>query len=168
MADPASSGGHFAPSGTVADGIHRFPLRVYYEDTDAGGIVYHANYLRFAERARTEMMRLLGAEHTVLRAEGGAVWAVRSATVEFLRPARLDDLVTVETRVIDVGGASVRLRQVQVLSGGPRFVGELAAKPPELAIIEVRLACLDADGRPVRLPARVRTALAGVADGDGR
>jgi acyl-CoA thioesterase FadM len=70
--------------------------------------------------------------------------------------------------VIDIGGASVRLRQVQVLSGGPRFVGELAAKPPELAIIEVRLACLDADGRPVRLPARVRTALAGVADGDGR
>jgi acyl-CoA thioester hydrolase len=157
-----------ALSGTVADGVHRFPLRVYYEDTDAGGIVYHATYLRFAERARTEMMRLLGAEHTVMRAESGAVWAVRSANVEFLRPARLDDLVTVETRVIDVGGASVRLRQVQVLSGGPRFAAELAAKPPELAIIEVRLACLDADGRPVRLPARVRTALAGVADGDGR
>lgn len=157
-----------APSGTVADGVHRFPVRVYYEDTDAGGIVYHAAYLRFAERARTEMMRLLGAEHTVLRAESGVVWAVRSANVEFLRPARLDDLLTVETTVREIGGASAWLRQVQILSGGPRFEAELAAKPPELAIIEVRLACLDADGRPVRLPARARTALAGVAVGDGR
>ena len=164
MADPHD----VAPSGTVADGAHRFPLRVYYEDTDAGGIVYHASYLRFAERARTEMMRLLGAEHTALRAESGAVWAVRSLTVEYLRPARLDDVLAVETRVVETGGASARLRQTVFLSGGPRFLPDLAAKPPELAIIEVRLACLDADGRPVRLPARARTALAGVAGGDAR
>jgi acyl-CoA thioester hydrolase len=109
------------------------------------------------------MMRELGAEHTRLRAESGAIWAVRSATAEFLRPARLDDILTVETRVQAVGGATVRLRQTAFLSGGPRFVPDLAAKPPELAIIEVRLACLDADGRPVRLPARARSALAGVA-----
>lgn len=164
MADPHG----VAPSGIVADGVHRFPLRVYYEDTDAGGIVYHASYLRFAERARTEMMRVTGAEHTALLAESGVVWAVRSLAIEYLRPARLDDLLAVETRVVETGGASARLRQTVILSGGPRFVSDLAAKPPELAIIEVRLACLDADGRPVRLPARARSALAGVAPSGAR
>jgi acyl-CoA thioester hydrolase len=163
MTDPHAIAPSGAATGVVVDGVHRLPLRVYYEDTDAGGIVYHANYLRFAERARTEMMRVLGAEHTLLKAESGAVWAVRAASADFFRPARLDDVVVVETRVQEVGGATVRLSQRIFLSGGPRFVSDLAAKPPELAHIQVRLACLDGDGRPVRLPPRARMALSGVA-----
>ncbi|TAN70399.1 MAG: YbgC/FadM family acyl-CoA thioesterase, partial [Magnetospirillum sp.] len=92
---------------------HVFPIRVYYEDTDAGGIVYHSNYLNFAERARTELVREMGISQRVMLEEGGGTaFAVRSATLDFLRPAKLDDLLRVETEVTAVGGASVELRQI--------------------------------------------------------
>ncbi len=77
------------------------PVRVYYEDTDAGGIVYHANYLRFLERARTDWLRALGAVHSRIAENSGAVFVVRDMTIDFQSPARLDDLLTVDVRVLE-------------------------------------------------------------------
>ncbi|MGE0719808.1 MAG: tol-pal system-associated acyl-CoA thioesterase [Alphaproteobacteria bacterium] len=136
-----------ASSGTLADGRHIFPIRVYYEDTDAAGIVYYANYLKFAERGRTELMRALGAEHRALLASDGVLWAVRRCVVDYLMPARLDDRLDIVTSVADVGAA--RLDMLQVVRRGAA----------ELARLAVRLACLDATGRPRRMPSAVRDAL---------
>ena len=80
---------------------HIFPLRVYYEDTDAGGIVYYANYLRFAERARTEYLRSVGADHQTLLAEDGIAFTVRQCSVDYMSPAFLDDPLEVHTRLLD-------------------------------------------------------------------
>lgn len=123
---------------------HLFPVRVYYEDTDAGGIVYHSIYLNFAERARTELVRELGISQAALLAEGeGHAFAVRTAEVDYLKPARLDDLLQVETVVTEVGGASARMRQVvRRLDDGA-----------ELVRLNVRLAFISLTGRPARIPA---------------
>ncbi|CCG40042.1 tol-pal system-associated acyl-CoA thioesterase [Magnetospirillum molischianum] len=124
---------------------HLHPIRVYYEDTDAGGIVYHSCYLNFAERARTEMVRDLGISQQSLLQEGTA-FAVRRAVVDFLRPARLDDLLTVETELCSVGGASLDLAQtIRRNDDGT-----------ELVRIEVRLGYITLSGRPTRLPAAMR------------
>lgn len=128
-------------------GVHRFPIRVYYEDTDAAGIVYYANYLKFAERARTEMMRDSGSDHQALARDFDAVFAVSRCEIEYLKPALLDDLLTVETRVLDVGAAVIRLDQ-QVRRGEDL-----------LARLRLRIACLSRQGRPVRLPDAMRIAL---------
>jgi len=88
------------------DKKHRYEVRVYFEDTDAGGIVYHATYLRFAERARSECLRDLGFPHAELVARHGMFFVVRRAKLDYLRPARLDDLLVVTTEVLTVGGAS--------------------------------------------------------------
>ena len=88
-----------------APATHRFPVRVYYEDTDAAGVVYYANYLKFAERARTEMMRAAGADHAGLAAAHGVALTVRRCEIDYLRPARLDDLIEGETRILQGGGA---------------------------------------------------------------
>lgn len=131
-----------------ADGRHRYTLRVYYEDTDAGGVVYHATYLRFAERARTEALRDAGVPHAELLADHGVMFMVRRIEVDYLRPARLDDSLSVVTEPIVVGGASATLRQ-DVL--GPEGL---------CAILTVRLACVKpGDGRPGRLPQRWRAVL---------
>ncbi|HLB81241.1 MAG TPA: tol-pal system-associated acyl-CoA thioesterase [Dongiaceae bacterium] len=131
-----------------APATHRFPLRVYYEDTDAAGVVYYANYLKFAERARTEMMRAAGADHAGLAAAHGVALTVRRCEIDYLRPARLDDLIEVETRILEVGGAAVDGEQVIRRDG------------VDLARIRVRLACVDQAGRATRLPAPLRAALA--------
>jgi acyl-CoA thioester hydrolase len=127
--------------------VHRFPIRVYYEDTDAGGMVYYANYLKFAERARTEMLRASGSSHRAMIETFDTVFAVSRCEVDYLRPALLDDLLTVETRVAEVGAAVVRLDQ-RVLRGE-----ELLAR------LAIRVACLNRKGRPQRLPDPVREAL---------
>ena len=75
------------PSGRILDGVHILPLRIYYEDTDAAGIVYYANWLRFLERGRTELLRLLGQEHSALREERGIAWVVRRCVIDYLKPA---------------------------------------------------------------------------------
>src|ERR1700686_4883991 len=90
---------------------HSLPLRVYYEDTDAAGIVYYANYLKFAERGRTEMMRDLGFAHSAIAAETGTIFTVRRLAADYRSPARLDDALSVETRIIEIGGATVLLDQ---------------------------------------------------------
>ena len=126
---------------------HVFPLRVYYEDTDAGGIVYYANYLRFAERARTEYLRSVGADHQTLLAEDGIAFTVRQCSVDYMSPAFLDDPLEVHTRFLEVRGASLRAEQV------------VKRKTDELARRNVRLACVGDDGRPRRMPTAFRSAL---------
>jgi len=115
-------------------------VRVYYEDTDAAGIVYHANYLRFAERARTEWLRRSGLTHPQLIERHGCQFAVRRCSLDFRRPARLDDLLTVRTRLLRSGGARIELAQ-DVLRGEELLVG-----------LTVELALLDRAGRPRRVP----------------
>src|SRR5689334_23672771 len=92
------------------DVTHVFPVRVYYEDTDAGGIVYHANYLRFAERARTEVLRDLGVPHADLVRDWKLMFVVRRAKLDYLRPARLDDSLAVVTEPVEMRAAVVKLR----------------------------------------------------------
>jgi acyl-CoA thioester hydrolase len=130
------------------EGGHRYTVRVYYEDTDAGGVVYHAAYLRFAERARTEALRDLGVPHTELLQRFTLMFVVRRVEVDYLRPARLDDSLTVVTEPVTVGGASVVLRQ------------DVRGPEGSCAVLSVRLACIDIrQGKPGRLPQRWRTAL---------
>jgi acyl-CoA thioester hydrolase len=102
--------------GEIRDGRHVLTLRVYYEDTDFSGVVYHASYLRFMERGRTDYMRLIGADHRALfeaaeREAPGFAFVVRAMTIEFLKPARMDDVVEVVTAPQEVKGASVMLHQ---------------------------------------------------------
>jgi acyl-CoA thioester hydrolase len=102
--------------GEIRGGRHVMPVRVYYEDTDFSGIVYHASYLRFMERGRTNYLRLLGADHGALLAEAqaqvpGFGFVVRSMQIEFLKPARMDDVLAVVTAPQEVKGASIMLRQ---------------------------------------------------------
>ena len=129
---------------------HRYPVRVYYEDTDAGGIVYHANYLRFAERGRTEALRDLGVPHAEMSALHGLFFMVRRIKVDYLAPARLDDSLVVETKTLAVGGATVELRQDVVRAGDEVL----------LARIELQLVCgRISDQRPARIPSRWREAM---------
>ena len=135
------------------DGRHVYDVRVYFEDTDAGGIAYHASYLRFAERARTELLRERGVAHADLIAEHGLFFVVRRAKLDYLRPAMLDDALAVITETLAVGGASALLRQ-------SFFRGHEAAP---LVVLDLSLAVVRrADHRPARLPARWRAALAGL------
>ena len=92
-------------------GAHTLPVRVYWEDTDAGGVVYHASHIRFFERGRTEMLRGLGFDQSRVRAEMGLLFAVRRIDIQYLAPGFYDDLLTVETRVTHIGGASFTLSQ---------------------------------------------------------
>jgi acyl-CoA thioester hydrolase len=129
------------PASIPPDGRHRYAIRVYYEDTDAGGVVYHANYLRYAERARTEALRDLGVPHAELVNQFGVMFMVRGLEVDYERGARLDDALTVETEVLEVGGATLRLRQT------------VRNKDGICAVLAVRLACVRLEGnRPGRIP----------------
>ena len=129
--------------------VHRFPVRVYFEDTDAGGVAYHANYLRWAERARTESLRDIGLPHQLMMERHRSLLVVRRIEVAYLRPARLDDAVVVETRVLKAGGASVDVGQDVV-----------AAEGAMLARLRVGLVCVSQDTlRPVALPEPWRSAM---------
>lgn len=133
----------------MAASPHAFPVRVYYEDTDFSGVVYHASYLRFMERGRTEMLRARGIEQGAVLAGDKAErfgFAVRAMTVDFRRPARMDDLLTVETEVVEIGGASMELAQ-RVKRGDETLISAT-----------VRIACV-ADGKPCRIPAAIRASL---------
>ncbi len=128
---------------------HEFAIRVYYEDTDAAGIVYHSNYLKFAERGRTEMLRAFGFDHARLAAEHGLVFAVSRCDAEFVRPARLDDLLAIRTESVGVGGA--RLELAQLVTRGDTTLARLSVT---LAVLNHR------SMRPTRLPDRLRRAFA--------
>ena len=140
---------------------HRYPLRVYFEDTDAGGMAYHANYLRWAERARTESLRAMGLPHQMLMEGHHSILVVRRIEVEYWRPARLDDPVVVETRVIAVRGVTIVLDQRMVPGKGE--AGQGAQEGP-LAALRVELACIDRHSlRPKRIPDPWRAALGDAA-----
>jgi acyl-CoA thioester hydrolase len=123
------------------DGVeHRFPVRVYFEDTDLSGVVYHANYLRFMERARSDMLRLAGIDQRGVHEAGGGAYAVTSLAIRYRRPARLDDALVVVTRLIQVRAASVDIQQ-RVMRGA-----EI------LSEADVTAALVGASGRPKRQP----------------
>src|SRR5688572_33405422 len=94
------------PSGLFQGSLHLFPVRVYYEDTDLSGVVYHANYLRWFERARTEMLRLLGIEQRTVQEAGEGAYAVTEINVRYLAPARLDDALIIESSAVEIRPAS--------------------------------------------------------------
>jgi acyl-CoA thioester hydrolase len=135
--------------GEIRDGRHVLIVRVYYEDTDFTGVVYHANFLRYMERGRTNYLRLLGAEHRALfeaadREAPGFAFVVRSLTIDFLKPARMDDVLEIVTEPLEVKGASIILRQ-RVLRAGEH-----------LAEARVRVACVSGGkARPIPKPLRV-------------
>jgi acyl-CoA thioester hydrolase len=136
-----------APEGSEG---HRHLVRVYFEDTDAGGVVYHASYLRFAERARTEALRDAGVPHAEMTSRHGLIFMVRRMKLDYLAPARLDDSLLVVTRPLVLRAASVELRQSIFRNGEER----------PLVVLEALLACVKvADERPGRLPERWRAAL---------
>ena len=123
---------------------YRFSIRVYWEDTDAGGVVYYANYLRFFERARTEWLRTLGVAQQRLREDDGVIFIVSESTVRYLRPARLDDRLDVTVAVRECGRASLSLAQ-QAWRGDTL-----------LAEGTVRVGCVDAGTfRPRRIPSSI-------------
>ena len=123
---------------------HTTPIRVYYEDTDAGGVVYYANYLRYFERARTEWLRALGCEQSRLLQETGIAFAARSVEVEYLRPAKLDDALNILSRIESVGRAQVVFAQ-QVECGGEVIV-----------TARMRIASFDpARGKAVAMPKEI-------------
>ncbi len=122
---------------------HTFPIRVYYEDTDMGGVVYHANYLRFIERARSDWVRNLGNDQNAMR-ETGIVWVVRKVEAEYLAPAKFDDELIVETEVVSMSG--VRLTMAQLVLRGET----------EIFRATVTAVCINSEGKPIRLPAEIR------------
>jgi acyl-CoA thioester hydrolase len=128
------------PSGHF-DGLrHQLSIRVYFEDTDTAGIVYHAKYLHFLERGRTEFLRVAGIDHGAAVREGLGAYAVTQMDCRWLRPARLDDVLVVETRLIEVRAAACRIDQAITRDAAPIFTASLTA------------AFLDPAGRPRRQP----------------
>ena len=141
----------FALDGELRGGRHVMPVRVYYEDTDFSGIVYHANYLRFMERGRTNHLRLMGAEQHALFEQAqsetpGFAFVVRSMQIEFLKPARMDDVLAVTTRCEEIKGASMTLHQ-RVTRGDELLVE---------AHVRVAFVC---DGRARPIPKALRTTM---------
>ena len=138
-----------AVTGVTADGAHMFRARVYYEDTDAGGVVYHANYLRFAERGRTEYFRDIGVSQSELADEEGVYFVVRRSEIDFRLPARLDDALEVRTVISGIRGASLRVEQTIAKAETDGY----------LVKVDSTIACLDRKGRPVRVPKSVKSKL---------
>ncbi len=149
-AAPIMAGDQAAPTadaGRIVDGEHVLSVRVYFEDTDASGLVYHANYLRFMERGRTEFCRLLGIEQSMMMADDQyTVFALHSCRLRFLRPARVDDVLEIVSRVVDVRAAAVDVEQTIRCADHDVMQGA------------VRVALIDDGGRPRRLPPAMRDA----------
>jgi acyl-CoA thioester hydrolase len=137
-------------AGRLERGLHVLPVRVYYEDTDFSGAVYHANYLKFCERGRSDCLRLLGIHHHEMHwheTEGRMGFVVRRMVCDFRRPARIDDLLEIETRFRDMAGARMELEQKVLRQGEVLFTAE------------VTVALVDAAGRPKRFPKAMAEAL---------
>ncbi len=129
--------------------IFSWPVRVYYEDTDSGGVVYYANYLRFMERARTEWLRSFGVEQDVLR-EQGVIFAVRHVDVDYIKPARFNDSLDVTVTVAERGRASMTLAQQVLKKNGSETL--------ILCQGQIKIACLNAEAfRPQAIPKYIQT-----------
>jgi acyl-CoA thioester hydrolase len=127
--------------------VHKLPVRVYYEDTDAGGVVYYANYLHFAERGRTEYLRYLNLDHQQLMRDFGMLFVVKLLNAEYHASAKLDDLITVETKVTVIGGASLDMNQSLRHEDGRKLV-----------TASTKLVAITSEGRVLRIPDPIRTA----------
>ena len=135
-------------SGCFDGPVHRYAVRVYYEDTDLSGVVYHANYLKWFERARSDMLRLLGIDQRAAQEAGEGAYAVTEIDIRYRSPARLDDVVTVESQLEELRSASCRMLQI--------------ARRDETTLSEARLRVgfVDPSGRPRRQPDAWRAAFA--------
>ena len=144
------------PHSGLFDGpVHRFAVRAYFEDTDLSGVVYHANYLRWFERARSDMLRLLGIDQRAAQEAGEGAYAVADLTIRYAAPARLDDAVLIESRVEEMRAASCRMHQIAFRDG------------LLLAEARLRVGFVAPDGRPRRQPDAWRTAFAALIPGTG-
>lgn len=140
-------------SGEFIAGAHLFAVRVYFEDTDLSGVVYHANYLRYMERARSDMLRLAGIDQRAAMEAGEGAYAVADLSIRYVRPAKLDDGLLVESRVTRVRAAACEIRQV-ILRSGELITSAL-----------VTAALVGPDGRPRRQPLKWRQTFAALAAG---
>ena len=140
------------PSGLITGPVHRFAVRAYFEDTDLSGVVYHAHYLRWFERARSDFVRLLGIDQRAASEAGEGAFAVAELTIRYLAPARLDDAVLIETTCAELRAASCRMHQ--------RAFRETGALLTEARL---RVGFVAPDGRPRRMPADWRAAFANIA-----
>lgn len=135
-------------SGMITDKYHFQPVRIYYADTDAGMIVYHANYLNFAERGRTEFLRVLDLEQHKIKSDYGALFVVRHVEMDFRAPAKLDDSLLVRTAITHLGGASLTMQQ-DILSADQATI---------YCQIKVRIVCVDFEKmKSIRLPDHIRS-----------
>jgi acyl-CoA thioester hydrolase len=136
------------PDGVIDGACHLYAVRAYYEDTDLSGIVYHANYLRWFERARSDLLRRLGIDQRAAIEAGEGAYAVSELALRYLRPAKLDDDVLIETRCTELGAASCRMAQRASRDG------------ETLVEATLRVCFITPEGRPRRQPAEWRTAFA--------
>lgn len=124
---------------------HHFPVRIYYEDTDAGGIVYHASFIRFAERGRTEFLRHLGHSNSELTREFGTVFVVRHMEIDYLKPAFLDDLLDMRSSILEMRNTSFIMEQ------------DFYREDQKICAVKVTLVCVETNGiKPKRLPDKIR------------
>jgi len=137
------------PAGLIDGQVHRFAVRAYFEDTDLSGVVYHANYLRWFERARSDFVRLLGIDQRGANEGGDGAFAVADLSIRYLVPARLDDGVFIETRCTELGAASCRMHQRATREDGVL-----------LSEATFRVGFVAPDGRPRRMPKGWREAFA--------
>jgi acyl-CoA thioester hydrolase len=133
-------------TGTITDGVHRLNIRVYYEDTDFSGYVYHSNYLKFCERARSDFLRIVGVDQNTMFAEGGA-FVVRRMNCDFLRPAKFDEVLTVESKPGEVAGARFEIKQLVLRGDDVLFTAEVTA------------VLIDGRGRPKRISPELLAAM---------
>jgi acyl-CoA thioester hydrolase len=137
------------PSGQLEGTLHRFAVRAYFEDTDLSGVVYHANYLRWFERARSDFVRLLGIDQRAANESGEGAFAVADLTIRYVAPARLDDGVMIQTTCTELGAASCRMHQQAIREDGLL-----------LAEANFRVGFVSPEGRPRRMPSAWRAAFA--------
>ncbi len=135
------------PPVSIEAKTHVFPVRVYYEDTDAGGVVYYANYLKYAERARTEMLREHNIESSRLMAEYNIAFAVRRTEADYLKPAHLDDALEVHSRLLKIGGATLAVEQI------------IRREADDLVVLQMKLACVGLSSGPERIPEPISSLL---------
>ena len=141
-----------------------WPVRVYYEDTDHGGVVYYANYLKFMERARTEWLRARGVEQDVLAEQQGLIFAVRSAQLDYLKPGKFNQLLSVSVKVVEAGKASLIFEQAVVVEKNLLInEGNAEVESGELLCQgRIKIACLDANSlKPRAIPAPLRQEILG-------
>ncbi|MDG1287838.1 MAG: tol-pal system-associated acyl-CoA thioesterase [Rickettsiales bacterium] len=128
---------------------HQFPIRIYYDDTDAAGVVYYGNYLKFAEHGRTEWLRELAIEQSELREEKGIFFVVRHCAIDYLAPGRLDDELIIETSLLELGNASITMQQDVQRVADKRL----------LAQMKVTVVCVNEHLSPARIPLDIRVRL---------